>query len=111
MASDTFFGGKGSFQEAFPEIATFRADLKRTNHHNSTEESFCLDERNVVADFKCPSRICRGRVQGRGGVHIEGPLRDMIKAKETQRTFRHTCQHPCRAGWDITMDVTYKPAA
>ena len=111
MASDTFFGGKGSFQEAFPEIATFRAKLKRFDFHTAKEELFYLDASNVDRNFKCPNPKCRGDVQGRGGVHIEGFLEDMVRDRKTYQSFEHHCQHPCLAGWDITMDVTYKPAA
>src|ERR1700677_531099 len=103
MATDSFFGGKARpFQEEFPGVATFRAVLKRTDFPNLAEESFDLDMGNVSENFKCPNPKCRGDVQGRGGVHIEGPIREMVRAKESHRRFTHKCQHPCLAMWDIT---------
>jgi hypothetical protein len=110
MATESFFGGKShSFREEFPEVATFRATLRRFDFHTAKEELFDLDASNVARNFKCPNSKCRGDIQGHGGVHIEGSLEDMVRAKETHRTFTHTCQHPCRATWDVTMDVAYKP--
>jgi hypothetical protein len=72
------------------------------------EETFFRNASNVGEDFKCSNRKCRGDIQGHGGVHIGSPLRDMIEAKETRRTFRHKCERPCQAIWDITMDVKSK---
>lgn len=119
--SETFLGGKSSFEESFPEIDTIKIDYMedvagfRKASDGELGRHVVTDKRSLKGYFPCSNRLCFD-----GGFHIEPIIRGMIRSRKGNIVGEYICQgnegsphgrkiyHRCLHKFEYEITINYK---
>lgn len=121
-ASDVFqqrqlaFGSKLTFDEAFPEIKDFRAEVEWMSAHKERSSRAVYTKETCSGEYiNCSNPLCYN-----GGFSLGRMLRNMVHCKQTHYEDSGQCQGyegspkgrrrygPCFSFWNVKIDVEYK---
>lgn len=90
------FATKGTFEDAFPGIATIRIEYEETGQgvrrfgtggHEGAGKGILTDKKRIGQYLRCSNPLCYG-----GGYDIVSVVRDMVSKNEEEREGSGCCQ-------------------